>query len=90
MWKLGSRPIFATISTYKGETKVHLRHFRLSEQGLWIPLKSGVALNANEWENFKSIINTIDTEYRKINSEYSETIQIPDYILQEDGISLTI
>ena len=78
MWRLGPRPIFATISTYKGIHKVHLRYFKLSENGKWLPSKNGVALNYDEWENFKSLINSIDLEYRRIVSQRIETIPVFD------------
>ena len=91
MWKLGSRPIFATVSTYKGVNKVHLRHYKLSAEGLWLPSKTGVALNSDEWENFKSLIDTIDLEYRRVNSQKIETIPILDInmIQQKDDMEST-
>ena len=96
MWKLGSRPIFVTLSTYKGVNKVHLRHYRLSAEGLWLPLKTGVALNFDEWENFKSLIDSIDMEYRRINSQQIETIPILDanfleqnFLVQKDAVAIS-
>jgi len=50
-----------------------------------------VALNSDEWEHFKSLINTIDMEYRRVNSKQIETIPILDIdmIQQKDVMEST-
>ena len=72
-WRLSSGQIHAYVQTYKGVSKVHLRNFKLVESGKWLPTVKGVTLNWDEWENLKSLIQTIDLEFKKQLSQRIET-----------------
>ena len=72
-WSLGSGQVYAYVQSYKDETKVHLRNFLIVGSGKCYPTEKGVTLNFEEWEAFKSLIQTIDLEFRKQLSQRVET-----------------
>ena len=73
-WSLGSGQIHAYVQTYKDVPKVHLRHFKLVAPERGFPTQKGVTLNWDEWESLKSLISTIDLEFRKQLSKQIETV----------------
>ena len=72
-WSLGSGQVYAYVQSYEGETKVHLRDFLIAKSGKSFPTKKGVTLNIEEWEALKSLVQTIDLEFRKQSSQRVET-----------------
>ena len=72
-WCLGSGEIYAYVQTYKGIPKVHLRNFRAVESGKRLPTVKGVTLKWDEWETLKSLVQTLDLEFRKQLSQRVET-----------------
>ena len=72
-WRLDTGEVHASVRSYKGVTKVHLRNFKLVEPGEWIPTVKGVTLSWGEWEHLKSLVQTIDLEFRKRLSQRVET-----------------
>ena len=57
-WNVGARCIKASVKTYQGEVRVHLRHYAEDR----VPTKKGVALTAEEWKDVKLLIPNIDAE----------------------------
>ena len=57
-WNVGARCIKASVKTYQGEVRVHLRHYAEDR----VPTKKGVALTAEEWQDVKLLIPNIDAE----------------------------
>jgi len=74
-WRIGSGRIYAYVQSYKDELKVHLRNCQFVESGRCFPSKRGVALNFEEWESLKSLVQTIDSEFRRQLSQRKETIE---------------
>ena len=72
-WCIGSGQVYAYVQSYKDKTKVHLRNFHIVESGKCFPTKKGVTLNFEEWEDLKSLIQTIDLEFRKQLCQRVET-----------------
>ena len=74
-WCIGSGQVYAYVQSYKDETKVHLRNFHIVESGKSFPTKKGVTLDIEEWEALKSLVQTIDLEFRKQLSQRIETTE---------------
>ena len=85
LWKLGSRSIYASISIYDGVPKVHLRQFIALKDGTMRATKKGVALNYDEWEAFKSILNDIDLDFRQVQTQQIETVPVLDLNMFNQG-----
>ena len=85
MWKLGSRSTYASITVYEGVPKVHIRNHILLSDGTMKPTKKGVALNFDEWEAFKSVIESIDLAFRKVQSQQIETLPVLDQNMFNQG-----
>ena len=64
--RIGSEQVYAYVQSYKNEIKIHLRNFLLVESGKCFATKKGVALNFEEWKALKSLVQTIDLEFRKL------------------------
>ena len=74
-WRIGSGQVYAYAQSYKDELKVHIRKFQIVESGKCFPTKKGVTLSFKEWEAFKSLVQTIDLEFRKQLSQRIETTE---------------
>ena len=89
-WKLGSRSIYASITIYNGVPKVHVRYHKEFVDGTSRPAKNGIALNFDEWEAFKSHVDSIDLELRRVQSQKIETLPVLDlsqfYRAENQGI----
>ena len=59
---LGTRPIYVSVELFQNTPRVHIRHYFEPSPGVWQPTKRGVALDSQEWENFKTYIQEIDQE----------------------------
>ena len=72
-WCIGSGQVYAYVQSYKDISKVHLRNFCTVGSRKCYPTEKGVTLDFDEWEVFKSLIQTIDSEFRRQLSQRVET-----------------
>ena len=70
-WRTGSGQVHVYVQRYKDVTKVHIRNFKPTESGKMLPTVKGVTLDSNEWELFKTLIQTVDSEFKRQMNHYS-------------------
>lgn len=69
MWVLGGRGIYASVNTFKGDTKIHLRKYAKSpEDGTIHPTKTGITLNPSEWATLLDCMSIIDGEVKRLET----------------------
>lgn len=78
-WRLGSGQVYACVQTFKGVHKVHIRNFFQGDSGKLLATVKGVALGSEEWESLKSLIQTIDLEFKRRLTQQFETSYAPLY-----------
>lgn len=72
MLPLGKRKIFASVTVFEGEVRVHVRKYAPHRiTGELCPKKKGIALTSDEWIKLKEYIQSLDAEVARLQGTLS-------------------